>query len=288
MTVPTRPPRRGASREVRLRRTVVGALVLATATSSAVAFARNSDASTTATATPKPTATATAAATPTPAPQRTLPTPRATTPAASTTSSPTSGKKKASPKAARPTDSPDKGAGTFAAIHVPGKPSTAKGRTVTYRLEVERGLHADTTSIAKTVRDVLLDPRGWQSVDHVRFVQSPKKAKITIYVASPETTDKLCAPAKTEGKWSCFNQGKAVLNYRRWLKAVPGFDGNVTGYREYLVNHEVGHGLGHTHRTCPGKGQPAPVMQEQSMGLHGCTAWFWPMSPAEAAKATKS
>ncbi len=287
MTVPTGSRRRGVSREVRLRRTIVGALVLATATSSVVAFARNSDASTRPPEVSRAAATATAA--PTATPRRTLPTPAPTTSsAASTTASSTPSHDKKSATATRPADSPDKGTGTFAAVHVPGKPSSAKGRTVTYRLEVERGLHADTAAIAKTVRDVLLDPRGWQSVDHVRFVQSPKKAKITIYVASPQTTDKLCYPAKTEGKWSCFNQGKAVLNYRRWLKAVPGFDGNVTGYREYLVNHEVGHGLGHTHRTCPGKGQPAPVMQEQSMGLHGCKAWFWPMSPAEAAKVTKS
>jgi len=187
---------------------------------------------------------------------------------------------------------PDRGSGTFTKVLVPGPASSAKGRVVTYSLQVEKGMKADTRKIAKTVRSVLLDPRGWQAVDHVKFVQiTPKQVaagttpQVYVTVASPKTTDRLCAPAQTDSTWSCFNSGHAVLNYRRWMDAVPYFKGNLTGYREYLVNHEVGHGLGHTHKTCPKKGAPAPVMQEQSMGLHGCTAWFWPMSPKQAAKA---
>lgn len=285
MSQPRSPGRGGISREVRLRRTVAGAIVLVTMTSSLVAFARDDQEH-------APPAATTATATPTAAdaPRRTLPSPLAAAP--TSTSSPKPGSTSSSTpgapkKSTGPTDSPDQGDGSFSTVHVPGKASTAKGTTVTYRLKVEGGLHADKKAIARTVRNVLLDPRGWQSVDHVRFVQATgdHDAKITIMVASPKTTDRLCFPAQTESKWSCFNQGNAVLNYRRWLKAVPQFKGNVTGYREYLVNHEVGHGLGHTHRTCPAKGKPAPVMQEQSMGLHGCTAWFWPMSPKQAAKA---
>jgi hypothetical protein len=47
-------------------------------------------------------------------------------------------------------------------------------------------------------------------------------------------------------------------------------------YRAYLVNHEVGHRLGHGHSHCHGAGRPAPVMMQQSKGIGACTANPWP------------
>jgi hypothetical protein len=180
----------------------------------------------------------------------------------------------------------ERGSGTMTGVVVPasaiGTPPAA-GRTVRWTLEVEGGLGVDTTALATTVATVLADPRGWQTKDGVRFVNvAPAEAEqgspvdLRITLASPDTTDALCAPLQTRGQVSCHNGGRVVLNARRWLLGAEAYGTDLAGYRTYLVNHEVGHGLGHGHAYCGGAGKVAPVMMQQTYGLKGCTAWPWP------------
>ncbi|KGN36755.1 membrane protein [Knoellia subterranea KCTC 19937] len=149
-------------------------------------------------------------------------------------------------------------------------------------MQVERGAGVNASEAAKIIAATLGDARGWQTRDKVRFrAVSPAavaegKVDMTIVLASPELTDKLCAPLETQGQVSCFNLRKVVLNVRRWTEGVPGYGTNLAAYRQYMVNHEVGHGLYHGHVACPGAGQPAPIMLQQTKGLDGCAPNPWP------------
>jgi hypothetical protein len=125
---------------------------------------------------------------------------------------------------------------------------------------------------------VLDDDRGWRSTDHVAFRLVPvgTRTDLHAYLATPATTDRLCAPLLTRGQVSCQNGRRVVLNAARWVHGAPTFGRDTAGYRRYLVNHEFGHALGHPHVGCPGRGRLAPVMLQQTKGLRGCRANPWP------------
>lgn len=177
------------------------------------------------------------------------------------------------------------GSGSFTAVAVPGADAPAPGRQVRYRVDVEGGLEAEAQAFAATVAATLRSPRGWQPADRVGFVavstpqassESPR-LDLRISLASPKTVDRLCYPLRTNGEVSCYANGRVLVNQRRWLQGAPSYGSNLTDYRTYLINHEVGHALGHGHRSCPAQGAKAPVMLQQTLGLNGCVAWPYPV-----------
>jgi hypothetical protein len=164
---------------------------------------------------------------------------------------------------------------------VPGEaPAPGTGTVRSVRVEVEQGLPVDGEVLATAVLATLNDPRGWSGPDGVTFSRTAADdASIRVVLASPATTDRMCAPLATEGKYSCGNSvsGVAVLNFERWVLGAPDFGDDVATYRQYLVNHEVGHVLGHGHEDCPAPGAVAPVMVQQSISAQGCLTNGWPV-----------
>jgi hypothetical protein len=152
---------------------------------------------------------------------------------------------------------------------------TSGGTVVRVALELEGGLGLDAEETARTISDILVDERGWQTERNVRFVfQDPEEAErgefdTRIGIASRQTTDALCDPLQTEGFTSCFN-GRVVINLDRWMLGVDPYAGRLDEYRMYVVDHEVGHSFGLGHVGCPGAGDPAPVMVPQTLHLWGC------------------
>ncbi|MEE6295063.1 DUF3152 domain-containing protein [Georgenia wangjunii] len=152
-------------------------------------------------------------------------------------------------------------------------------RILSVRVEIEEGLGIDGAVFADAVLATLNDPRGWGHDGSVAFARTDGEADIDVTLASPATTDRLCYPVDTQGRVSCGRVGFAVLNARNWAVGAEPFlagGGTVAQYREYLVNHEVGHVLGHPHESCQVPGEPAPIMLQQTLRLEGCQPNPWP------------
>jgi hypothetical protein len=161
-----------------------------------------------------------------------------------------------------------------------GTPAPGSGPPKTVRVEVERGLPIDHDAFATFVMSTLNDARGWGARGAVTFARTDGAADIRVVLASAATVDAMCAPLRTNGKWSCGRYGHAALNADRWVHGSDAFNeasgGHLLLYRQYLVNHEVGHLLGHQHTGCPAAGAVAPVMLQQSITLAGCVPNGWP------------
>ncbi|GIF22464.1 lipoprotein [Paractinoplanes tereljensis] len=163
-----------------------------------------------------------------------------------------------------------------------GKKGT-KGTLLRYHVAVERDIHGITAAdFATTVTATLRDPRSWTGTGEWRLqrVGPADQADFTISLVTPKTRDALCDGA-ADGYTSCRSHDDVVINVARWVKGVPGYGASLDVYRQYVINHEVGHRLGQAHELCPAKGDPAPVMQQQTLGLHGCQPNPWPVRDGE-------
>ncbi len=155
--------------------------------------------------------------------------------------------------------------------------NVAADNVVRLRVEIEEGLAIDAECFAAVAIDILTDERGWTTFEDVTFARVDDDSfDFRLVLASPATTDTLCYPANTAGRYSCRNGDKVIINLMRWEEATDEYTENLTTYRHYLLNHEVGHFLGRGHLTCRTPGEPAPVMMQQTKGLGECLPNGWP------------
>ncbi|MBZ6285696.1 DUF3152 domain-containing protein [Streptomyces olivaceus] len=165
-----------------------------------------------------------------------------------------------------------KGSGKFDAI-----PGIAKapgtGQKYTYRVDVEQGLGLDGELFADAVQKTLNDQRSWAHNGARTFERIHSgQPDFVITLASPGTTAEWCAKSgldTTEDNVSCDSAAteRVMINAYRWAQGAKPYGDAILPYRQMLINHEVGHRLGHNHVTCDKDGELAPVMQQQTKFL---------------------
>lgn len=115
----------------------------------------------------------------------------------------------------------------------------------------------------------LNSPDGW-SQDGYFFEPTEKiKARVWIRLSMSKTIEKICGlPAML----SCASLGgrDMYLCAERWFGGSKESGLSLDNYRQYMVSHEMGHILGKEHKKCPGKGKPAPIMLQQTLGIGEC------------------
>jgi Protein of unknown function (DUF3152) len=151
------------------------------------------------------------------------------------------------------------------------------GKLYTYTVEIENGIepseYGGDDAFAKLVDDTLADPRSWTGDGRIsvrRVGQGGPKPDFRISLTTPGTDHRreLCGYGiKYES--SCYRQsaGRVIINLARWVRGAKAFGADMYGYRQYAINHEVGHAFGNGHVGCPRNGAPAPVMMQQSFGV---------------------
>ncbi|MFI5631921.1 DUF3152 domain-containing protein [Streptomyces sp. NPDC051664] len=206
-----------------------------------------------------------------PRPRSTVITPTPPTPTTSPTPTPT----------LTEIDVPATGTGAFVTAHAGGAKVGHGSHLLRYVVEVETGLDISPTQVANEIADILAAPRGWthDGVSSFQLVSAGEPYDLKVRIATPGTADALCWEGihqDTEGEYNCEIRNGVVVNLKRWVEGSPTFNGPIHDYRALIINHEMGHFLGHPHMTCAGPGQLAPVMMQQIKGLHGCIANAWP------------
>lgn len=166
---------------------------------------------------------------------------------------------------------------------VPGstdKVGEGSAKTFTYTVEVENGV--DTSSFggdegfARMVTETLSNPKSWTHNPQFAFrridtVTAGQKPDFRVSLTSPMTVREGCG-YEIAIETSCYNpiygpdaEPRVFLNLARWVRGAVPFQGDIGSYRQYLINHEVGHAIGYTtHEPCDRNGGLAPIMMQQT------------------------
>ncbi|WP_204456219.1 DUF3152 domain-containing protein [Actinokineospora baliensis] len=169
------------------------------------------------------------------------------------------------------------GAGTFHVVPGSGQKVGTGPKFFTYTVEVENGVDAASfggdEAFASLVDSTLADPRGWTGLGEIsvqRVAADFPNPSFRISLTSPDTAHRpdMCGYSiKYESSCYRSSEKRVMINLARWSRGAVAFGGDMLTYRQYALNHEVGHAFRNNHVGCPQAGALAPVMMQQSFGV---------------------
>ena len=151
--------------------------------------------------------------------------------------------------------------------------------TVKYKTVVWGDVVADFDDFKQKVAETLNDKRGWVRAG-IKFEEVNSGQDLDVILSDPAHLEALNG---CSGELSCTTwNNQVIINDVRWREGTEPTRAVGMGQRDYqhmVVNHEMGHWLGHyAHvESCP-NGGPAPLMLQQSTGMRGCDTFnAWPL-----------
>ncbi len=219
------------------------------------------------------------------------------------------------------TDVATKGDGKISVVSGIGSPVKGNGDVRWVSVAVEDGVKVNASVFKSYVIATLNANRGWGTGHSVQFVATDGVADYRIVLASPYTAKVLCpdphlakpagsfleasptptptptptpSPSATvspsasaspdavlDSPWSCAQDGVIVISSYDWTAGYPAYGTDFAGARAYMLNHDLGHLLGHEDVECKGKLADVMVVQDAKLP-DGCKANPWPHPDAPA------
>ena len=152
-------------------------------------------------------------------------------------------------------------------------------KVIYYKTLVWGDVVADFSDFKAKVAETLNDSRGWVRAG-LKFVEVSSGQDVNVILSDPAS---LGVTAGCSSELSCTTwANQVIINDVRWREGTDASRAGGMSTRDYqhmVVNHEMGHWLGHySHIEGCDAGGPAPIMLQQSTGLRGCDSFnAWPL-----------
>ena len=152
-------------------------------------------------------------------------------------------------------------------------------KVIYYKTLIWGNVEADFGDFRTKVAETLNDSKGWVRAG-LKFVEVSSGQDVNVILSDPAS---LGATAGCSSELSCTTwANQVIINDIRWREGTEASRAGGMSTRDYqhmVINHEMGHWLGHySHIEGCDAGGPAPIMLQQSTGLRGCDSFnAWPL-----------